>query len=295
MENYWEDVITYPRSAPAVRAWLDADDEKTSIREIAEADLEDWTSALQYKGFNILNILTLVKKSYDDYTNSAKGEPVVFEVVYSTGGVTKRFGYTNQQKLSRDIHMMITLFMVRGNNLEKIKEKSMGNMSDLINCLVEKLSIDVEHHNPTTSLEPNLITMPRLCACFPIIACDIQEKLVAKSVCTFSDLGINGEVSSVILTPFFTSCIPRESIVIGIENMHLLFFVVHIVVDDILHRKKRDFTELQAMLQYYQAAYDSPAVPHRSRLAYCRAKNLIIAGGKKFTNVLQIAQTNAIV
>lgn len=294
MESYWDDVIAYLRTAPTVKAWLDHDDETRSIREITDEDLLDWINALQYKGFNILNILTLVKKSYDDYMNSARGDEIIFTVKYSTGGVSKSFGYSNKQKLSRDIHMMITLFMVRGNNLDKIKEKSMGNMSDLISCLVEKLSIDVEHHNPTTSLEPNLITMPRLCACFPIIACEIQERMVAKSVCTPSDLGLTGDISAVIFTPFFTSCIPKESIVIGNENMHLLFFVVHIVVDDTLHRKKRDFTDLQSMLQYYQAAYDSPAVPHKSRLAYCRAKGLIIAGGKKFVNTLQIAQTNAI-
>lgn len=294
MGDYWTDIIAYLKTAPVIKEWLEKDGETEGLKTLTDEDLMNWSGALQYKGFSIINIITLIKKSHDDYMNSNSGSVQEFPISFIAGGVQKQFKYSNLEKLSKDIQMLITLFMVRGNNFDKIKDKSLGNMSDLINCLIEKLSIDTEQHAPNTSLDPNLITLPRICACFPVIACNIQEKAVAKTVCTLQDLGIEGAVSSVILTPFFTSCIPRSSIVVGESNMHILFFIVHIVVDDVLHRKKHDFTDLQTMLQYYQASYDSPAVPQKSRLAYCRVKGLLIEGSNRFIGPLTTAQQTAV-
>lgn len=290
--SYWDDIIAYLKEDPTIRSWLEEDGESEAIRSIAQEDLTHWGEALQYKGFNVVTLLRKIKRSYDTY-NELNTNTEVYTITYQKEGRDVKFTYTNKEKLSKDIHILMTIFITRGNSIDKIENKSLGNLSEIIDCLKEKLTLDTSQHDPCTSLGPEVVTLPRICACFPIIACDLQASPFAKALCTFENLGLPSTLNRCILCPFFPSCVPSKLVTVGSNNIHLLLFIVHIIIDNTIHRSRRNFTPLDRMLQYYRAGTDSPAVPQAARLKYCSARGLLNATNNGWAAAIVTALVSA--
>lgn len=53
---------------------------------------------------------------------------------------------------------------------------------------------------------------------------------------------------------------------LGPLHIHALMLYVAVKLDDIIHKKEKNFTSLEDLVTYYKAGYQSPATPERSRL-----------------------------
>ncbi|KAG5877608.1 hypothetical protein JTB14_010295 [Gonioctena quinquepunctata] len=83
-------------------------------------------------------------------------------------------------------------------------------------------------------------------------------KAIGKLMVSHEQAGLSDTVSKALLCPNFTSCIPI-----------LLFFLIQLIVDDVIHRGDENITNLDDMFNYYRAAYDSLAMPSVSTVKYC--------------------------
>lgn len=97
---------------------------------------------------------------------------------------------------------------------------------------------------------------------------------------TAADLSYNDskDVPTCMLSSHFVGVLPSTSSMGG-NNIHHTCFLAHILIDNVIHSKKRDFTSLDQILVYYSAAFKTDGVPNRSRILYC--KNLGIITGKE--------------
>lgn len=286
----WEGVISWLKADASIKAWLEEGDEEEDLKSLDVDVLREWQLALAYSGFDIKRIIRIMIQ------RSAIVPPKTesTEIKYNTAGVERIITYDNRKSLASDVKMLITLFCIRGNNIDRISTKSKEGVGKLTQILIEKYDIDVSKRQSLEAVDPDVITLPRICACFPLITCDVFASGAGKVLVTPNQLGITADnISPAILTPFFTSCIPQSFITVGAGNANLLFFLVHVFTDNVVHSKERNFTELQPMFDYYAAAYRSEGVPTNSRVAYCGNIGVATADKKSFTQSIIAAISGA--
>jgi hypothetical protein len=85
-------------------------------------------------------------------------------------------------------------------------------VKDITGWLIEKFGIDTTVNVPIASLDPDLITVPRIVACFPGNICEFYHRGYGNALVTYYDLSITnpGKLSRAILCPHFTALIPRQ-------------------------------------------------------------------------------------
>lgn len=145
--------------------------------------------------------------------------------------------------------------------------------------LKTRYNIDTTPRGLMSPVAPNVITIPRICACFPHKICDIFDYGFGKILCSFDDLGIieHKEISKSILCTFSPALIPTETVTAN-KGIHLLFFIVQIINDTILHRKDKSNTDLEDMFTYYAASYRSAGTPQKSKVEYLVLKKILTPG-----------------
>lgn len=108
-------------------------------------ELVEWQTSIAYDGFNPRNTISLLMKR----------EP-------------------NVVKLKREVSRLMTLYIERGNNLEKALGKMKEKGSSEVRSLMAKYSIK-SRVGPTGSRDT--ITLARVSACFPILTMTIMASL----------------------------------------------------------------------------------------------------------------------
>lgn len=193
--------------------------------------------------------------------------------------------------MMKDLFFIIFLFSIRGSVWSKLEDKSTAILNDIMEMCKAKYNTDTTPRSPMTQVGPDVVTIPRICACFPHKVCDLFHFGFGKVLCTFEDLGILETLglSTALLCTFFPALIPFN-FSNSYPEIHQLFFIVHIISDNILHRKDKTFTDLQDMLTYYSASYRSAGTPRSSRLEYLQLRNII----GPHSNILNVHITNAI-
>lgn len=143
------------------------------------------------------------------------------------------------------------------------------------------------------SLDPDLITLTRIIACFPRQACDLLQRGVGRTFISKADLGYGEsvELPTRMLSSHFVVMLPITQD-LRTANLHFTCFLVHILIDDILHSKKKDFTGLAQMFVYYSAAYKTAGVPRYTRRLYCSHLDLMNAYRNGFLEVHITANTD---
>lgn len=282
MTTYWDDIIAFLKTDPVVRVWLDTDDTSDELELIPDTDSENWALILAYQGFDILKIISLLKVNHSAYMVAHDKDRTEYEFKVMKDGREQVIKYTNVETLQKDIHFLITLFNIRGNNFDKITKKGLPELSAVLEMLKEKLDIDFTTHAPGTPLDPKTITLPRICACFPTIVSNQFQKGYAKILIAPITVGLPNDIPKSALCPFIISCIPKTICKKGDNNVNLLFFLMHLKTDEILHRKENNYTDLEDMFVYYRAAYDSVGVPTTARVKFFRQMNLLIPTGTDF-------------
>ncbi|KAL1509946.1 hypothetical protein ABEB36_004610 [Hypothenemus hampei] len=253
--SYWEEVVAVLRTVPEISEWFEAED-PANLKEITRVTLEIWKEATLYQGFDVYRIIKLLRANYQAYMASLLEEQVSYEV--TVNGTKKTFRYSNNEKLTTDIHFILFLFANRGCSVQKVLEKSTDQIRTVMDWLISKLNLDITENEPGRSLGPDIITIPRIAACFPTVFCNVFHAREAKPIVTLSQLNLPESTSHAVLCPALASCVPPECIEKA-ENVHIVFFCVHVLLDDVLHKKDKRLTELDQMFAYYKAAYGSVA------------------------------------
>ncbi|KAL1516476.1 hypothetical protein ABEB36_000385 [Hypothenemus hampei] len=192
----------------------------------------------------------------------------------------------NEGEVFLDIHFTLFLFANRGCSVQKVLEKSTDQIKTVMDWLISKLNLDISENEPGRSLGPDIITIPRIAACFPTVFCNVFHAREAKPIVTLSQLNLPEATSHAVLCPALASCVPPECVERS-ENVHMVFFCVHVLLDDVLHKKDKRFTELDQMFAYYKAAYGSVACPPRARAKFMKSLNLLAPGDLTFAPVIK--------
>lgn len=284
-QQSWQSIIRWLREDEILRGWL-TDAEATLLASDRINELPIWKALLQYQGFDIKRILRNMFRAREDYMQRVEFHQV--EVQLRVGQREVGFIYTNRETMAFDIEFLIFLFAERGSTNAKYVQKSIPELGQITDWLIEKYGIDIHVNLPLTALDPDLVTLPRIVACFPAKIFEYYHRDFGNTLTTFHDIGIDepGNLSRSILCPHFTALIPREVVRINYA-IQMISFLVHVVTDDILHKKTGNYTELENIFIYYSAEYYTPGTPQRARVSFCRRMGLMLPDQPRFIQVLE--------
>lgn len=192
---------------------------------------------------------------------------------------------TNQQSLAKDLEFLIMMFLLRNNHISKIIKKSISGLSDILEMLKQKYEINDEVRASGTQLGSRDITLPRIAGVMPSVAVRMFHLNAVKETVPYHSIPgvvellegktseatsskttrmfITKELSHAICCPFLPSLHPKKTEKAG--HIHAIMLFVAIRLDDIIHKKEKDFTALDELLNYYRAGFESAATPEASR------------------------------
>lgn len=259
----WESIISWYREDAEINNWLDDTEKNVLIKEDLD-ELEIWKALTTYQGFDPKRIIKIMIKNKKSYMQTSQVLPVTKE--FEIRGVKKTFDFTDKESMSKDVKFIIFVFATRGSTWSKFTKKSFSELDIVMDWMASKYGFDKTINQPNSSLDPDTITIPRIVACFPMVIAKFYHDDVAKCMISFDDAGWAKavQVSKALLCTFTNSLIPRSWCKTG-TSPHAPFFLTHVLVDSIIHRKTQNFTSLSAIYTYYAAAYNTPAVPEDAR------------------------------
>ncbi|CAH0562804.1 unnamed protein product [Brassicogethes aeneus] len=293
MDDYWSHLVDVLKGEPVLKAWVDTDGERKALVKYETEILAQWALVLEYEGFNVIHLLKLLRQQFLNYVADDKA----FSVEYQAAGVKKTFSYTNKEKMSTDIKMIIMLFCQRGNDVAKVSGKSKEGIKGLLDMLVTKYNIDSVKHAAGTTLPPDVITIPRIVACFPPFSCELFHHGQARRMFELSDLNITTEgASAALLCPTMGCLYPSKFITLGTTNILHVAFLVAVKVDQIIYSKKHDLTRLDELARYFAAEYRTTITPAQTREKFFKnvdpSTNANIMGQPAVGEYVTIAQEN---
>jgi hypothetical protein len=226
-----------------------------------------------YLGFDIKRIVKNMIRSKNIYVAQKDRKEVKMNV--RVGNEEREFRYSNFEDMSYDIEFLIFLFAERGSTYRKYTSKSVDQIKVITDWLIEKYGMNTEVNLPLTALGPDIVTIPRIVACFPAKICEYYHRGYGNNLLGFFDLNIvdPAGISRAILFPHFTALIPQE-IMREDRAFHFVCFLVYVIVDDVLHKKVGNFTPLENIFMYYSAEYHSPGTPQPARRGFCTKMGL---------------------
>lgn len=270
-------IVEYYFADPGL-ATITTKDELKEIFKFSADEWGKWREVMLYQGFNPRHILRLMKSSATAWMAANALESVTLKVNYN--GADVDVTWTNHQVISLDVQILIEIFGTRGATWTKLKGKSTEMVKTYLTWMEAKYNFETRTNAAGTALGADVITIARVIGCFPHIVCHMYQRGVGRVMFDIAESGLGDAYAGPrsILSPFFCSVIPREYSAAG-DACHYFFFLIHVLVDDVVHKKTGDFTSLESMIQYYLAAYRSEATPRMSRILYCQ-NNVITTGGK---------------
>lgn len=277
----WGSIFDWIKQDVSLAGWLTASEENVFMNNDPNM-LVLWNQATLYQGFDIKRILRIMKVAYDTYTNEADNYNV--EVIFVVNGAQQTFRYSNKESMARDVSFLCFLFSTRGSTWEKFQAKSIEQLSTITDWLKAKYQIDDSVNDANSSLDPDTVTIPRIAACFPVKMCEYMALGYGKQLCTIAQMGLGNipNVSPAVLSPFFNCTLPHAWCIQG-HAPHIFFLLLHVYVDNTIHKKERDYTDLDTMLTYYSAAFRTPGVPQVTRVRYAINSGLSNATGTGFS------------
>lgn len=268
-----ESVIDYYLSDPDIAADLTRPD-FNGLLSIETEWVNVIKKALEYQGFDpIVIIKTMInnKKAFIakktqmrkyDMTNIS-GD---FEV--KSNSLDKNI-ISNDSPMMRDVVVLLMVFQARSSHISKVLKKSYSSMADVLGLLIEKYDINDDVRASGTQMGSKVVTLPRIAACFPSTAVTLFHYKKAKFIVpqsSFPDCEGLENLSPAICCPLLVSVCPDSILKKDGNNLHPLMFWLAVKVDDVIHRKEKNYTDLNELLQYYKASYKSNATPEKARL-----------------------------
>lgn len=307
------DVLKYFQEDPEIKEAVNASEFKALVNP-DESFLKLLKSALEYQGFDPKVVMRQIirnrkayealKKPLEEWDLSNVNDD--FRVRNDTITANR---FSNQEPLSRDLNFLIMMFLLRNNHISKIIQKSIQGLSNILEMLKEKYDINDETRSSGTALGSKDVTLPRMAGVLPSVAVYMFHSRAVKEIVPFATIpgimdmepgaGPSGSdpslsapdttVSHSICCPFLPSLHPKTKP--GQSHLHALMIYVAIRLDDVIHKKEKNFTPLHDLMVYYKAGYESPATPDKARIEVMRKVNLMAKNSQDFrTDVLKISQ-----
>ncbi|CAG9822194.1 unnamed protein product [Phaedon cochleariae] len=272
MAEMWAEIFTYLKEDAVLLEWLSSEDEARTLHTVNIAKAREWQAALAYQGFDVKRVLRNLRANYNTYMQDTPGAATKYEVPVKDADGDRMVTYTNKELLASDIQFLVTVFAVRGCKWEEVINKSEAWLIGILDMLKGKLGLTVDSNAAGVALPPDTITIARISACFPITICKLFHEGIGKLLVSHEQVGLDEGISKAVLCPYFSSCIPKEWVDVE-RNVNLFFLLVHVVVDDHIHRGTKNYTCLDDMFNYYRASYDSVAMPPGPRKKFCLHKS----------------------
>lgn len=287
----WLDVLAYYREDADIAEWLDSK-VLDHLISIGAETLAEWKSIIEFQGFNARELLKTLRRNYDLYT--AEVSPQEITITFDYNGRERSIKFSNKQDMMTDMAFLINVFSVRGNVWEKIMRKSTDNLKTILEWMRAKYNIDVNRRESNTALGTNVVTIPRMAACFPMKICMNYSAGIGKLLCGNYDIGIpvSAVIDPSIYCSFFPAMIPLD-VTLANKGVHVLFGLIAVINDNVLHKKDKKFTDMDQILSYYQACHNSAVMPQRSRQNFMRARGLLQLGSYNLIQELKDAINTA--
>lgn len=127
-------------------------------------------------------------------------------------GVTETVCITNKQALMIDVSFLINLFAGRGNDWDKIHKKLTENAQQVLHWMSEKSGIYTIKNNPGTLLPSNVVTIPRMAACFSTIMTEYFHNGYWKILCgpTGIALSSDSEINRSVFCSYSNALLPVD-------------------------------------------------------------------------------------
>jgi hypothetical protein len=276
----WGPVIAWLREDKTIAEWLTDAEAQVLINQRLD-DLPVWKALTLYQGFDMKRTVRNMFSSYRTYIRDKERQEVAVQL--KVGSELRDFRYNNHETIASDVELLIFLFANR-----KYTAKSHPELKTITDWLIEKYGINVTVNLPLAALDPDVVTIPRIVACFPGKVCEFFNKGFGNNLSTFNDIGIMipGTLSKSILCPHFTALIPQD-IVRNSTSIHYVSFLVHVVVDDVIHKKEGNYTNLENIFTYYRAKYNSNVTPQSGRVAFCRRMGMLTPDETLFVPLIE--------
>uniref|UniRef100_S4PH54 Uncharacterized protein n=1 Tax=Pararge aegeria TaxID=116150 RepID=S4PH54_9NEOP len=315
MSSIWalSDVLKYFQEDSEVRDVL-TDAEFENLVNPDPEFLSTLKNALEYQGFDPRVVMRQIVRNRQSYETLRK--PImewdlsnVHDDFRIRPDTTEANRFTNIESLSRDLNFLIMMFLLRNNHISKIIQKSIQGLSSILEMLKEKYDINDEIRRSGTALGSKDVTLPRMAGVLPSVAVYMFHQRAVKEIVPYSTIpgvtdstdvdtdastsaaGVqtDSHMTHAICCPFLPSLHPK--IKPGQKHLHALMLYVAIRLDDIIHKKEKNFTPLSDLMTYYKAGYESPATPEKSRVEVCKKIGLITRVGNDFhSESLRITQ-----
>lgn len=273
--SYWGPIFTWLSESPELAQWLTDAQREVLTGEQAD-ELPVWAAAMVYQGFDIKRILKLMITRSNAYMAAATRNEVRVNVTVNNQQVP--FVYSNMELMAKDIEMIIFLFAERGNTVQKIVRKSIPAIGTIMDWMIAKYQLDVVPHDPGATLDPELVTISRVVSCMPMKLCEYFHRGYGNALYRFVDIGIPNapnRFSRAILSPHLVSMLPAR-FVNQVDQCHDIFFLAHVRVDSVIHRRRGNYTSLRDIFVYYAAEYNTPISDQSARVRFFRKIGYVI-------------------
>lgn len=264
MADHWQAITDWYKSDPEIAVWFDGELEAIKINAQI---LKGWAEVGSYQGLDIKLILKKMKERHTNYVPA--GTQISF-MYRDAAGVEREFKYTDNEKLFKDVAMLIFIFSARGTSWEKMKKKSRKEFVDVMDLLQDKYDLNVTVRKPGTPLASEDITVSRVAACFPTVVADFFHSGLGKPLTTLAAIGLRAGTSA-LLCSSLPAIIPHN-LQGNNRSIHALCFLVAVLNDNVIHRKDGHKTALTGIMTYYRTAFNSPGVPEQARKNWMKGK-----------------------
>lgn len=289
---YWEPVFDWISDDAAIAAWLNQA-QKDVLTNAQVAELPIWRDFMRFQGFDIKRIIRNMITRRAAYVATAPNTEIRKVLTEQPQQVV--FSYFPHATLAQDIELIIFLFAERGNTIRKIEAKSFPELRKVIDVLIAKYDLDVTPHPAGDALEPDVVSIARVVACFPIKICEYFHRGYGKLLCQPREIGFaaTDNITKSVCCPHLVAMLPTAALRTT-PRVHVIVFLCHLRVDEVIHRKDRRFTATDTMLTYYKAEFRTPITNQASRLGFCRMAGLVNADDDNFTNPVLAAVDPAV-
>jgi hypothetical protein len=238
--------------------------------------LDRMVYACRYIGFDPSVILRKVIRSHRESMNTPKQ---TFVLIFEANGVSQEWVYSNHEGFIKDMTFLLIIFLQRGAVVAKISKKSSRDFQAVLRMLISKYNIrandETDRRRRTEALGPEIITLPRLAACFCQLTVTLFHFGYGRTIANFTEFG---NAPPAMFSPMFPSVVRKTYIRNNIKyNIHPQLVLIAILVDNVLHIRDKP-TPLELIWTYYLASYQSSVMLDNARIDQCDIYGVTVEG-----------------
>lgn len=159
---------------------------------------------------------------------------------------------------------LVLMFGNRGSRVDKMEKKSEDSFNKFFRILKAKYAIDTTQRKSGERVNPKVITLPRIAACFPSMVCDFVARDYIRTLFIGSELGLE-KLSRGVLNTSITALIPKAWPV----GKMIIPFAVAVKTDEVLTQREKQKNTLETVFTYFSASYGSQITPESLRAVFC--------------------------